>query len=266
MKISIVTAYHNRKKQLINTLETIKKSSVIEETEFILVDDCSDENERVEDLQSLYPFFKVIRLEKKDKWYHNPCIPFNIGISQANGDIIVLQNPECLHMGDILSYVVENVNDINYLTFSTYAINQIKTENISKLNFNEGFINNKIKEVIGEFKMIGFSQEGEEAWYNHSFCRPSYYHFVSAITKKNMKELGGFDERYSEGHGFDDDELLFRIRKMGLKTEIVNEPIAIHQWHYTNLIKDSILMNKAYKNQQIFNNITKKLNTHKIVN
>jgi hypothetical protein len=81
-----------------------------------------------------------------------------------------------------------------------------------------------------------------------------------------MKELGGFDERYSEGHGFDDDELLFRIRKMGLKTEIVNEPIAIHQWHYTNLIKDSILMNKAYKNQQIFNNITKKLNTHKIVN
>ena len=47
MKISIVTAYHNRKKQLINTLETIKKSSEVDNTEFILVDDCSDENERV---------------------------------------------------------------------------------------------------------------------------------------------------------------------------------------------------------------------------
>ena len=131
MKISIVTAYHNRKKQLINTLETIKKSSEVDNTEFILVDDCSDENERVEDLQNIYPFFKVVRLEKKDKWYHNPCVPFNVGIKNATGDVIVLQNPECLHMGDILKYVKENINDSNYLTFSTYAINQIKTENIS---------------------------------------------------------------------------------------------------------------------------------------
>ena len=39
MKISIVTSYHNRKKQFINTLETIKKSSEINNTEFIVVDD-----------------------------------------------------------------------------------------------------------------------------------------------------------------------------------------------------------------------------------
>ena len=266
MKISIVTAYHNRKKQLINTLETIKKSSEVDNTEFILVDDCSDENERVEDLQNIYPFFKVVRLEKKDKWYHNPCVPFNVGIKNATGDVIVLQNPECLHMGDILKYVKENINDSNYLTFSTYAINQIKTENISNLNFDGESIFEDIKNLIGEFKMIGFTQEGEEAWYNHSFCRPSYYHFVSAMTKKNMDELGGFDERYAEGHAFDDDELLLRIRLMGLKMEIVNEPIAIHQWHYTNLVKDAVLINKAYRNQHLFKTITKKLKSHKIKN
>jgi GT2 family glycosyltransferase len=86
------------------------------------------------------------------------------------------------------------------------------------------------------------------------------------MTKKNMDDLGGFDERYAEGHAFDDDELLFRIRLMGLNLEIVNEPIAIHQWHYTNLVKDSSLMNKAYRNQHLFNNITKKNKTHKIKN
>jgi len=266
MKLSIVSAYHNRKRQLINTLETIKKSSEVDNTEFIVVDDCSDENERIEDLQERFSFLKVVRLEKKDKWYHNPCVPFNIGIKEAKGDVIILQNPECLHLGDILKYIRENINDTNYLTFSTYAINQEKTQRISNLDFQEQNIYDKIKTEIGEFKMIGFTQEGEEAWYNHSFCRPSYYHFVSAMTKKNMDELGGFDERYAEGHAFDDDELLLRIRLMNLKLEIVNEPIAVHQWHYTNLVKDAVLINKAYRNQHLFNTITKKLKSHKIRN
>ena len=65
MKLSIVSAYHNRKRQLINTLETIKKSSEVDNTEFIVVDDCSDENERIEDLQERFSFLKVVRLEKK---------------------------------------------------------------------------------------------------------------------------------------------------------------------------------------------------------
>jgi GT2 family glycosyltransferase len=266
MKLSIVSAYHNRKSQLINTLETIKKSSEVDNTEFIVVDDCSDENERIEDLQERFSFLKVVRLEKKDKWYHNPCVPFNVGIKEAKGDVVILQNPECLHLGDILKYIRENINDTNYLTFSTYAINQEKTQRIGNLDFQEQNIYDKIKTEIGEFKMIGFTQEGEEAWYNHSFCRPSYYHFVSAMTKKNMDELGGFDERYAEGHAFDDDELLLRIRLMNLKLEIVNEPIAIHQWHYTNLVKDAVLINKAYRNQHLFNTITKKLKSHKIRN
>jgi glycosyltransferase involved in cell wall biosynthesis len=51
MRLSIVSAYHNRKSQLINTLNTIKKSSEITNTEFIVVDDCSDDNERIEDLK-----------------------------------------------------------------------------------------------------------------------------------------------------------------------------------------------------------------------
>jgi hypothetical protein len=53
---------------------------------------------------------------------------------------------------------------------------------------------------------------------------------------------------------------------MNLKLEIVNEPIAIHQWHYTNLVKDAVLINKAYRNQHLFNTITKKLKSHKIRN
>ena len=59
--------------------------------EVIAVDDGSDELERLEDLQVVFPFLRVIRLEKQNKWYKNPCIPFNIGFEAVKGDKITLK-------------------------------------------------------------------------------------------------------------------------------------------------------------------------------
>ena len=92
MKFSIVTSYYNRKKQFINTLETIKKSDEIDNIEFIVVDDASDEDHRIEDLLGVYSFLKLIRIEKKDKWWTNPSIPITKAIKQSIGDVIILQN------------------------------------------------------------------------------------------------------------------------------------------------------------------------------
>lgn len=100
MKISIATSYYNRKPQFINTLKTIQKSKQINNTELIVVDDCSADEHRLDDIPQQYPFVKVIRLESKDRWYTNPCVPFNKAIKEATGDVIILQNPECLHVGD----------------------------------------------------------------------------------------------------------------------------------------------------------------------
>ena len=102
--ISIVTAYFNRKKLFTKTLESFEKSNC-KNFEVIAVDDGSHEEERLEDLMVKFPFLKVIRLEKKDRWYVNPCIPFNIGFKNAIGDKIIIQNPECFHSDDIISYV-----------------------------------------------------------------------------------------------------------------------------------------------------------------
>ena len=103
--ISIVTAYYNRKSLFIRTLNSIAKTAY-KDFELIAVDDASHEWERIEDQESEFPFLKVIRIEEQDKWYSNPSIPFNIGIAKAKGDIIILQNPECFHTQDILTYTV----------------------------------------------------------------------------------------------------------------------------------------------------------------
>ena len=58
----------NRKKLFQSTLESLKQSKCKEDFEVIVVDDGSDESERLEELASSYPFLKIIRIEQKNKW------------------------------------------------------------------------------------------------------------------------------------------------------------------------------------------------------
>lgn len=265
MKISIATSYYNRRPQFINTLKTIQQSKQIDNLELIVVDDCSNDEHRIDDLPTIYPFLKVIRLESDDRWYTNPCVPFNKAIHAATGDIIVLQNPECLHVGDILSDIVNKINDDVYLTYSVYSLDKNTTSYLYDLPYDDKHIFSMIKKQITPMNNRNYVREGEACWYNHSIYRPAAYHFMSAITKKNMDKLNGFDERYSNGIGFDDDEFLHRIKLLGLDVQIHDEPFAIHQWHYSenNFFAKSENIDAAiYRNRMLFETITQTLKTN----
>lgn len=260
MKISIVTSYYNRKPQFINTLKTIQRSSQIDNVEVIVVDDCSSPEHQLLDIPEQFPFVKVITLKSEDRWYTNPCVPFNVGIKAATGDVIVLQNPECLHVGDILADVVNRINDNVYLTYGVYSINQEMTNNLYDLPYDNEYIFSMIKSQIAPMVNVNYVAEGQACWYNHSIHRPAAYHFVSAISKTNMDRINGFDERYSNGIGFDDDEILYRIKLLGLDVQIHDEPFAIHQWHYSenNFFAKSWDVGAALnQNRRIFETITK---------
>jgi len=247
--ISIVTAYHNRKKLFLNTLESIKKSNY-KDFEVIVVDDCSSDEHRLEDIVKDYPFLKLIRLEKEDKWYVNPCVPYNIGFKHAKGDIIIIQNPECYHHHDILSYVEKNLKNSDYFSFSCYSLDQVSTDNIEN-TLNTDFIINK-----------AISYDGESGWYNHSLYRPVGYHFCSAIHKDQLEDLGGFDERYAHGIAFDDNEILFRIKKKGLNFKIIDEITALHQWHYSSNNYQNVNASALIeKNRRLLYDVTMKQET-----
>ena len=46
-----------------------------------------------------------------------------------------------------------------------------------------------------------------------------------------MIKLNGFDERYATGIAYDDDELIARIKMLGLTTIITEDVSVIHQYH-----------------------------------
>lgn len=265
MKISIVTAYYNRKKLFENTLSSIVSQSPDPsmELEVIAVDDGSDEEERLEDLTEQYPFLKVIRLEKADKWYFNSCIPFNIGFREAKGDIVILQNPECLHYGDILKYTQKHINDSNYISFSCFSLGIESTDNLHTLLESP----EKLQKLMAD-NNVGYIGDGLDCWYNHSVINPKGYHFCAAITKKNLYDLGGFDERFARGIAFDDNEFLHRVKLKGLQIEIIDQPIVLHQNHYQkisyttdkNLLDDETYQKRlklAEKNRILFELVTK---------
>lgn len=225
MKISIVLAYVNRKRLFCETLKSVAKTKH-NDFEVIAVDDCSLPEERIEDFLSDFSFLKIIRLEPENKWYVNTCIPYNIGIRAATGDIIILQNAECLHVHDVITYLSENVNDTNYVSVSTYALNEEITNQLPSLINKNDF--------LMYFKSLPQQETGGSpiiGWYNHSIYRPVHYHFCSAITKRNLNLLGGFDERYAWGTSYEDTEFIERIKRMGLQMTIVDNISVIHQWH-----------------------------------
>ena len=176
--------------------------------EIIVIDDKSDE--RIDDLAEEFSL-KLTRVE--DKWYKNPAVPINLGISKAEGDIIIIQNPECLHVHDILTYMNKKVNDSNYISASCYSINE--EMNKKRLYF-KTFPQQKVENYVG--------------WYNHPVYNPTHYNFCAGLTRKNMTLLGGFDERYAMGIGFEDNEFIRQIDKLGLK-KIIIDKVVIHQWH-----------------------------------
>lgn len=225
-------AYYNRRSQLLKTLDSIRYYG---DPEIIIVDDAS--TERIDDLD-----VKVIRIEPAQKWWINGgSIQFNIGFAQAKGDIIIMQNPECIHTGDILSFA-SKIKRGEVLSFAAYSLDY-------HLDYDQ-FVPIVLKKLIlSEPQRIQVAHHG---WYNHSIHRPEGFHFCNAIRRNDLELIGGFDERFANGIGFDDNDLVRRIKRAGFNLRIIDDPFVIHQKHqrtdYDNIWVQR-MMNKSLYDQ-----------------
>lgn len=223
--ISIITAYYNRKELFRKTLLSIARLKYSENVEFIAVDDGSNEEERIEDLVTEFPFLKVIRLEKKDKWYQNSCIPFNEGFRFAKGDKIIIQNPECYHFDNVIEFTSKHLLEGDYLSFGCFALDKQTTDSY-KTNYPEDTIRNCIANPNSNN-----STTAGNIWYNHSIHKPHAYHFCVALTKTDLDKLQGFDELLALGIAYDDNEFVRRVKNT-LKIKFLDDVIVLHQNHY----------------------------------
>jgi glycosyltransferase involved in cell wall biosynthesis len=261
--ISIVMAYYNRKEQIIRTLDGFEKQYAKKYNfEVVIVDDNSNEENILNEVIKKYSFsINLIRINTEEKGNRiNSCMAYNKGFKKASGDIIIIQNPECYHVGDIIKYTLNNLKEQNYITYSCFSANNsdithemINSSDVHKLIANQDFLEKNLKDPTVQLH-----------WYNHPTDtvhggRQTAYHFCSAIHKCKLDLIGGFDERFSDGYCFDDDEILITI-KYNLKLNIsIIDPkfcFVIHQYHTRS---DSLFMNnenlktkKLLKNKKLF--------------
>jgi len=234
MKISIIIAYYNRRNLLLKTLESMCNTRY-KNLEVIIVDDASISSQSISDTPVMFPNLniKVVRIEPVDKWWVNPCMPNNIGFAVATGDIIIIQNPECLHIGDIVSHAVANMTANKYIAYGCYALDHSKTKQIAHVN---GGDTEAINNVIQPTNDILLDQcPHMNRWYQHSIYSDRCLNFCTAITREDLEDLGGFDEEYALGISYDDTEFIARIKKKGMNVSMVDIPMVIHQCHgYTD--------------------------------
>lgn len=213
--ISIVMSYYNRMEQLRYTLKTIA-DSVVTDCEIVIVDDFSDPAQHLNNLPAEFPGlnFNLIDMRAKygTKTWCNPCVPYNEGFRASRGDKIIIQNPECCHIGDVLAYTENNLVDGTYLSFHAYACTKQDTQ------------------VLHETGKCPMFSHKKARWYNHATERPVAFHFCNAITRNDLIQTNGFDERFSQGFNWDDAELLFRIKKI-CQVKFVEDPWVVHQYH-----------------------------------
>ncbi|HNW88178.1 MAG TPA: glycosyltransferase [Bacteroidales bacterium] len=210
--ITICMSYYNRKPQLKITLESITKSQFASEVFIVLVDDASDKEHRLLDEDIPFPH-KLVVINKEEKTWCNPCIANNIALRNIpeETDVILLQNPENIHVGDIIE-VCTGIKDNEYHIFACYCLQY--NSSLDTPPIDRGGVSNNL-----------------EGWICHTKYNNNIYNYAVALTPTTLKTIGYFDEKFAHGICRDDDEFSDRVYASGTHIIRHNSPYVKHQFH-----------------------------------
>jgi len=260
MKFSIVMAYHNRKELLQSTLDKFETDYTGKyDFEVIIVDDNSNKRHEIDNILAKYSFpielLKVIT-KRNQREIVNPGAIYNLGFRKAQGDIIIIQSPECIHEGNILGYTLKNLTKDKYISYACYTSHSKEATqeilNSRKTIYDMVFFDKGLAKINKDKVNSGVY------WYNHPQpTAPSItsgYHYCSAIYKTKLEEVGGFNSDYYKGYCFDDDGFVMSLKyQAGLNIEIpdpfTEKVFVVHQYHQPN---PSYKINADSKNKKIY--------------
>ena len=223
IKISIIIVNYDRFDLLLLTLVTLNTSSQ-NNFEVIIID--RSENSNIYNIEK-YDFKFYVNIIKLDK--NNLCSDI---LKKCKGKTIVIQNQDCIHFNDNLSYIEKNFKYDDYFIFPCYTSNDIKTNNYIIENFQQ-FVGSGIQSNPNLFRV------------DKKFC--------TVISKEYLKMLGELPLEYLNDCHCEDKEMLFNISEI-LKLNIINIRSSknvgvIHMYHGTKMLNNPLF--KEIKNDDI---------------
>jgi hypothetical protein len=220
LKYSIVIPYISRAPQFHNTLLSFRHwYGNRRDIEVIVVQDRKNTDADMEQILKFMAQFPELNIRSVmcSIDTRNPSPHYNQGVDIANGKYIIITNPECFHETDVIGGL-DRLHEDN-----TYIVCACKYRR-SNLDFPQ-----KYEDV--HFSSTKGIKTGELDWYQHTQHRDLQYHFCSSLSKENYLKIGGFDERYIHGMGYDDLDFITTIRKSDMKIMSRDDLVVVHQYH-----------------------------------
>ena len=215
MKYSLLMPYYRRALQLQSTLRSfIHFYSGRTDYEVIIIEDTkSSEEDRIALTVVLREFEDLLcikRIQGTLEDSYSPASVYNIGAREAEGEYLLLTNPEATHIENVLKGLDEEFakDDKIYVVCSSLSI-PLPTYSMTS---------EEPQNIHGK-------------WYQHSKYRNTGCHFCSAISWEQYFSIAGFDEEYSAGIGFDDDDFRNKVQKAGILFIYRDDLITLHLHH-----------------------------------
>jgi len=215
VKYSVLMPYHDRAKEFRNTLLSFRHHYAgRDDYEVVVVEDLKDVNShRLHDalLSTLREFMDIpVVVYPSPSGCSNPSPAFNFGAGKCGGEFILLTNPEVMHHADVLSgldgefeadpgvYVVCGCRDV------------------------------AVTSSAGEYPSL---QYNDGQWLVHTRHNHRRLHFCTALSAGTYRKVGGFDEEYAKGVGYDDDDFRNQVEAARVRFSDRDDLLTLHQAH-----------------------------------
>lgn len=215
VNLSIVMPYYRRASLLANTLWTFYEQSPTTDFELVIVNDDVPEqalNEIVSD--AMLPVtcgdVRIINT-KRDYEGRGPAFPINVGVREARGEYVILQSPECAHVGPVIDTMVQRLERRSkpYLCMRCVAL----PERCTTVPAEPSAVPSDATEYAGPSRRV-------------------VYPFCAGFRRQTFIDIGGIDEQFTH-LGYEDDWLAWLVYETGFQVKLLclRDCCVVHQWH-----------------------------------
>jgi len=233
-------AHYKREELLYRTLWAYRDQHTPEELkniEFVIVDDDGGKSELFRKVLKVHSKALNITAASMDEGTNNASGPMNYAIKLSKGELVVLTNPENIpytpHLLTKIKRLMMMGGLVRHLACACYGLSDGHTDELRDVDWSspQQFVNCLSETEFNSISSNG-SIKGLEGWRQHTRYRPADWYFLSAIFRKPLYTIRGFDEDYMEGQGKEDVDFANRVIKLGMEMVRTDEIVCLHQNHY----------------------------------
>lgn len=223
--ISLIMPYWDRLELLRLSLSQLSRLYTDLDMEIIIANDGSPLLERRE-LPIVGLNVTLINMEEKPE-AKNPCLPLNLAASYASGKFLAITNPEIVHEEPVLEglrHEVMHGGPKHYCSAAVWSVDTSRWYNHSE----------------GNDKRLGRAP----------MPRGSGLHFLSMMHRELFESIGGFDEMYRDGQGYEDSDFLWKLHRADATFSIRDDLVVFHHGTRTKWPIGGIERNRRIFNEK----------------